>query len=492
VSKKHDTVSATPPPPRILLLDHVTSSLRALVATLEREGFAVDQTDEPAQALDWLRAGSCAVVLGELSLAADDLLGELSALPAGPPLIVFDDFQALDTAPARLRAATFESLARPLPDGEVLRAVRRALESQTLRAQNRTLRQELGRSADFGTLVSSDARMRRIFETLASLADSRATLLFGGESGTGKTQLAHGVHQASARASGPFVEVNCGALPSSLLESELFGHVRGAFTGAVKDRAGKFEQAAGGTILLDEIGTAPHELQVKLLRVLEEGRFERVGDTRTRTVDARVIAATNVDLAAEVAAGRFRADLYYRIHVLAIDVPPLRERVSDVPLLAERFRERFARLHGRRIERIAPAALESLCRHPWPGNVRELENTLERAVLVARGTDLEPADLWSEGGPARATLPSPGTSPAFEGWESGPPQALKAALEAPERWLLLRALERHRGNRNETARFLAINRATLFNKMRKYGLLSFPSGVEVPPSPASGPRSSRE
>jgi DNA-binding NtrC family response regulator len=478
-------VSVPASPARVLLLDHVSASVRGLIATLEREGYAVAQTDEPAQALAWLREGACEVVLGELSLAAEALRDELARSPTAPPLILFDDFAALDAEVPALRAATFEALARPLPDAEVLRAVRRALESQALRHQNQSLRRELARSTDFGALVSNDARMQRIFATLTSVADSRVTLLLEGESGTGKTQLAHGVHQKSTRSAGPFVEVNCGALPSNLLESELFGHVRGAFTGAVKDRPGKFEQASGGTLLLDEIGTASQDLQVKLLRVLEEGRFERVGDGRTRTVDARVIAATNVDLEREVAAGRFRADLFYRIHVVAIEVPPLRARVSDIPLLAERFRERFARLHGRRIDGLSPAALESLCRHSWPGNVRELENALERAVLVARGTSLEPADLWAEGTQGARPVATGGTLPAFEGWEQGPPAALKNALEAPERWLLLRALERHHGNRNATARFLAINRATLFNKMRKFGLLSFPAGADSPAHPGA-------
>jgi DNA-binding NtrC family response regulator len=466
-------------PPRILLLDHVSSSLRSLIAALEREGFAVAQTAEPEEARACLRRGECEVVLGELSLTAESVLAELKGTADAPPVIVFDDFGGLDAAPGELRAATFEALERPVAEAEVLRAVRRALESQALRRQNERLREELGRSADFGALVSNDARMQRIFATLTAVADSRVTLLLEGESGTGKTQLAHAVHQRSARAAGPFVEVNCGALPSSLLESELFGHVRGAFTGAVKDRPGKFEQAGGGTILLDEIGTASQELQVKLLRVLEEGRFERVGDGRTRTVDARVIAATNVDLAREVAAGRFRADLYYRIHVVAIEVPPLRARVSDVPLLAERFRERFARLHGRAVSGLSPAALESLCRHAWPGNVRELENVLERAVLVARGSILEPEDLFPE---LPANLPQAcvsGTGVPFEGWEGGPPAPLKLALEAPERWLLRRALERHQGQRGATADFLGINRATLFNKMRRYGLLSFPVGARA-------------
>jgi DNA-binding NtrC family response regulator len=473
VSKKPNTMDR----PRILLLDRLSPSLRSLAATLEAQGFAVTQTEEPEVALESIRAGECAVLLGEIHLAARAVLAEVQRPEALPPLIVFDDFAGSPGPGAALRASAFDTLARPVSDEDVLRSVRRALDSHTLRLENSRLKRELDEHGDFGPLSSTDPRMRRIFATLGAVADSRATLLIAGESGTGKTQLAHAVHAESARAGQPFVEVNCGALPSALLESELFGHVRGAFTGAVRDRVGKFEQAAGGTILLDEIGSATNELQLKLLRVLEEGRYERVGDTRTRTVDARVIAATNVDLEGEVAAGRFRADLYYRIHVVAIEVPPLRERVADVPLLARRFCARFARLHARDVRGLTPEALHSLCAHPWPGNVRELENALERAVLVARGVLLEARDLW----PADRRASTPGTSLGFEGWQAGPPAGLKRALEGPERWLIQRALEQHGGNRSATARALGINRTTLFNKMRRYALLSFPVRAGEPP-----------
>ncbi len=478
--------------PRILLLDQPSPSLLALAASLADEGFRVQQTAEPDEALATIRDGGCEVVLSEIHLAAAAVLAEIRRSESAPALILFDDFAGLGDpggSDAALRAGAFEALARPVSDADVLRVVRRALESQTLKLENARLKDELGARAAFGGLLSSDPRMKRIFETLAAVADSRATLLLEGESGTGKTQLAHAVHELSARARGPFVEVNCGALPAALLESELFGHVRGAFTGAVRDRAGKFEQAAGGTLLLDEIGTATPELQVKLLRVLEEGRYERVGEARTRTVDARVIAATNVDLEQEVAAGRFRADLYYRIHVIAVEVPPLRARVADVPLLAARFCTRFARLHGRDVRGLAPAALKSLCAHAWPGNVRELENAIERAVLVARGAELEPSDLW----PDAERAPSAGfqrTNP-FQGWEQGPPAELKRALEGPERWLILQALQQHAGNRSLTARALGINRTTLFNKMRKYALLSFPVAAGVLPEPPAGGRTPR-
>ena len=475
MSKKPNTVER----PRILLLDRTSPSLRALAATLEQQGFAVTQTDEPGIAQAALRSGECAVLLGEIHLAAEAVLAEIQGADAGPPVIVFDDFAGLARPDAALRGRIFDTLSRPVSDEDVLRSVRRALERRTLELENSRLKRELDQHGDFGPLLSADPRMRKIFATLAAVADSRATLLLSGESGTGKTQLAHAVHAQSARASLPFVEVNCGALPSALLESELFGHVRGAFTGALRDRVGKFEQAGGGTVFVDEIGSASSELQLKLLRVLEEGRFERVGDTRTRTVDARIIAATNVELEAEVAAGRFRADLFYRIHVVAIEVPPLRARVADIPLLARRFCARFARLHGREVDGLTPAAMHSLCSHAWPGNVRELENALERAVLVATGRELEARDLW----PAERRAGPAGTTPGFEGWEDGPPGDLKQALEGPERWLILRALQHHGGSRSAAARALGINRTTLFNKMRRYALLSFPVRAGERPEP---------
>jgi DNA-binding NtrC family response regulator len=468
--------------PRILMLDLASPSQRSLAATLEGQGFRVAHTAAPEVALATIREGGCELVLGEIHLAAEAVLAEVRQSEHAPPVIVFDDFAG--TPDAAMRAGAFDSLARPVADEEVLRSVRRALESQALKLENARLKERLGERGDFGTLVSADPRMRRLFERLRAVADSRATLLFSGESGTGKTQLAHAVHAHGARAAGPFVEVNCGALPSALLESELFGHVRGAFTGAVRDRAGKFEQAAGGTILLDEIGTATPELQVKLLRVLEEGRYERVGDAKTRTVDARVIAATNVDLAAEVAAGRFRTDLYYRIHVIPVEVPALRERVADIPLLAARFCVRFARLHGRDVRGLAPDALQSLCAHSWPGNVRELENALERAVLIAAGPWLEPADFWPDAAPAGRS--PTGTDGTFAGWSGAPPPELKRALEGPERWLIERALTQHGGSRSAAARALGINRTTLFNKMRKYALLSFPVRSVAPPDERRG------
>ena len=448
--------------------------MRSLASTLEREGYAVDHTEQIDAALATIQSGACELVLGEIGLAAAEVLEEATRSRERPPVILFDDFEDVEGHRDAVRRGAFGALCRPISEEQVLLAVRRALESHTLRAENARLREAVRSRSEFGALLSADARMERVFETVRAVADSRATLLIHGESGTGKTVLARAVHERSSRSRAPFVAVDCGSLPGSLLETELFGHVKGAFTGAVRDRAGKFELADGGTIFLDEIANASSELQKKLLRVLEEGRFERVGDDRTRSSDARVIAATHVDLARAVADGRFREDLYYRINVVAIEIPPLRERVGDVALLAERFRERFVARHGRTVRGFAAEAIASLCAHAWPGNVRELENTVERAVLLARTEELTSSDLWP-GTRQPEAAPAP---PAEQDLPVGP---LKKALEGPERALIRRALELHAGNRSATARALGINRTTLFNKMRKYDLLSFPIG----PAPAA-------
>jgi len=468
---------------RILLLDRKSCSAERVEKLLNDLGFTVLATELPEVAAEAVRSGEIELILSEIRLGVEALLVDTEGPPLAPPLILFEEFSGFDATHDALKRQAFETLVRPVPNKQVMATVRRALQQVELREENQRLRKEVGERFSLGNLLSRDVRMRRIFSTVEAVADSFASLLIQGESGTGKTMLARAVHELSSRRDGPFIVVNCGAIPVSLLESELFGHVKGSFTGAVRDRTGKFEAADGGTIFLDEIGTASQELQVKLLRVLEEGRFERVGDTATRSVDARVIAATNVDLAREVSEGRFRQDLYYRIHVVAIEMPPLRQRHGDIPLLAEHFLERNSVRYKRPAQSLGPEATAALLAHPWPGNVRELENTLERGVLLSRGAPLKPRHLWpDQSSEARRISPA-----AAHPWEDLPLGPLRKILEIPERFFILRALKASGGNRQSTAAKLGINRTTLFNKMRKFDLLDFPTkdkGSEGPPAAA--------
>lgn len=471
----------------ILLYDRSSPATESVESLLVERGHSVVTTEVLDEAVEALDRGEIGLVLCEVRLAASGLMEELESRADDLLLILFEDFGGFDPGLEGLRRLAFETLARPVSTDQVLATVERAFDQVRLREENRRLREEVDQRFALGNLLSRDARMQRIFATVEAVADSDASVLIEGESGTGKTMLARAVHESSARRGAPFVVVNCGAIPASLLESELFGHVKGAFTGAVRDREGKFEAADGGTIFLDEIGTASPELQVKLLRVLEEGRFERVGDTRTRTVDARLVAATNVALTTEVAEGRFRQDLYYRIHVVALEMPPLRQRPGDIELLARHFLELHASRYGRPAPELPGDTTAAMVAHPWPGNVRELENTLERAVLLSGGGPLEPGHLWPEAAPVGGPPHLAGGPSPVSPWEELPLGPLRRILEVPERYFIERALQACGGNRQDTARKLGINRTTLFNKMRKFDLLGFPSkdrGTEEPPSAA--------
>ena len=450
----------------VLVVEPDGANAARLADLLAAEGADVCQTDgrDLAGRVDeaWEIALVAPQVPGTAALVGGPLLLSLAPRPGEP----------LELPPEQV----FAYLARDADAPALRHALGRALEQRGLADENAVLRRRLVERYAFGRIVTRDPAMQSVLATVESVADTHATVLLLGESGTGKTLLARAIHHRSERADAPFVVVNCGALPPTLLESELFGHVRGAFSGAVRDRMGRFAQADEGTLLLDEINSASPDLQVKLLRVLQDRTFERVGDGAPQRVDVRVVAASNSDLQAEVAAGRFREDLYWRIDVVAVELPPLRERPGDLPLLAEHFLRRFAAEYGKGVARIHPDALSVLAACAWPGNVRQLANALERAVLMAKGEVLLPADLAPElqeeavlAGALGSAGGGGGLLQGLENLTRLPP--LRQALEGPERQIILRALELCGGSRRDTARMLAINRTTLFNKMRKYDLL---------------------
>jgi DNA-binding NtrC family response regulator len=351
-------------------------------------------------------------------------------------------------------------LTKPLIDEELLVAIKRALNQREVVRENRHLKSQLDQRFGLENIVGQCRQMKTIFEMIDSIAETRATVLITGESGTGKSLIARAIHRRSNRKNGPFVEIACGALPENLLESELFGHVAGAFTGATGNKEGKFKQADGGTIFLDEIGTASPSMQVKLLRVLQELQFEQVGGNKTISVDTRVILATNEDLSQAVAQGKFRQDLFYRINVINLELPSLHERAEDIPALAEHFLQQICKESGKKMEGFEREALDALQCYRWPGNVRELQNVLERAILLGKGNRIGLADL-----PGTLTNHLPASLPTMTGTQS-----LKDALAGPERQIILQVLRENQWNRNATADQLGINRTTLYKKMKRLGL----------------------
>ena len=451
---------------KILLADKDPMILCSLKGILEREGLMVECVADGEEGLRRLAHERYDVLLADLNLperSGLELLRASRGQEPAPTAILFTGFGTIENAVSAMREGAFEFLSKPFVDDQMLLTIRRALEQRAILRENEELRHRLEEQHRFEALIGRDHKMHRLFQLCRTVAESRATVLIQGESGTGKTLVARAIHNHSPRRNGPFVEVSCGGLPESLLESELFGAVRGAYTGSVRDKEGKFEAANGGTIFLDEVATASPTLQVKLLRVLQDRAFERVGDTKTLTTDVRVILATNRNLEQEMKQGRFREDLFYRVNVVTIDLPPLRERIADIPLLAEHFLQQFARENHRKARAFTREAMELLISHPWPGNVRELQNAVERAVVLCHGLKVGVEDL-----PPGLAVAAPDAVLAVE---AGGLLPLKKALESPERKILEAALSRFQGNRQQTAAALGINRTTLYNKMRKYGIL---------------------
>ena len=455
-------------PWKVLLVDDEQSALQMYGALLREDGIPV-LTAASAERARALAKSESRLGLVVLDLVLPDVEGlelfrELRAARPEVPIVMLTAYGSVDSAVQAMREGAHYYFTKPADIEQWRATVRRSLEMRSLEEENRALRDRLG-EAGAGELIGRSSRMVELRERLAGYGNSQATVLIQGESGTGKELAARAIHRASPRSEGPFVGVNCGALPAQLLESELFGYEKGAFTGAAATKPGLFEMAHGGTIFLDEIGECSPELQVRLLRVLQEKEVQRLGGTRRVPTDFRLVAATNRRLEEEVKAGRFREDLFYRVNVMDVAMPPLRERREDIPLLAAFFLERFARREGKALRGIAGAALERLSCHDWPGNVRELENAIERGVVVAPGPFIEVADL-----PPHLRPPAAAAAPAadFAGRD--------VTLAEVEKALVAAAMERHGGNKSQAARALGISRKLLYSKLREHGL----GGAEAP------------
>ncbi|MCL4813658.1 MAG: sigma-54 dependent transcriptional regulator [Vicinamibacteraceae bacterium] len=438
---------------------------------LEQEGYRVVEARDQPEAEARLADGAPALCVSDLRLPHGDGFGVLAAAKAADPdmpVVVMTAFGGVEDAVRAMKAGALDFLAKPVSPEHLLLQVRRAVAQRRLASENALLRDELAVRRGVPHIIGEHESLRKVFVAVRRGAASDTTVLIEGESGTGKELVARAVHALSPRAAGPFVAINCAAIPETLLESELFGYEKGAFTGAVARKAGKFEVAHRGTLFLDEIGDLPLALQAKILRALEQKCFERVGGNQPVTVDVRVVAATNHNLRQAVAARRFREDLYFRLSVFPLTLPPLRERASDIPILARYFVERFAGEHRRSVS-LSPAAMDALAAHEWPGNVRELQNCLERAVLMAEDT-IQPAHLQLDA-PGALAPASGGAGP--DPWEAIDlrgtlAEASKRALTEVERRKIARALDQAQGDRDAAASLLGIPLRFLVAKMREH------------------------
>ena len=449
--------------PTLLIVDDEKATRDGLRAALE-EDFDVFTASSRAEAAAILKADTPDLLLTDLRLGGDsgmEVLDDALALPKPPVAIMMTAYGSVDAAVEAMRRGAWHFVTKPLNLDEVEMLLKRALRSQRLEVENRQLRQQVPDPAGIGRLAGKSPAIRRVIDTVKQVAPTRATVLVEGESGTGKEVVAHAIHQLSGRPADKLVIVHCAALSPQLLESELFGHEKGAFTGAAQRRIGRFEQADGGTLFLDEIGEIDASTQVKLLRALSERTIERVGSNTTIKVDVRVVAATNKDLAALVAAGDFREDLYFRLNVVRIAMPPLRDRAEDIVILAGGFLREFAEENGRPVKPLSDAAMEALRRHPWPGNVRELRTAIEHGVVMSNDPVIDlrhlPASLT---GPPQAARPAePGKIPLAAPREFN--------LHALEMRTIRDALAEARGNRTQAAELLGISRRTLQRKLKE-------------------------
>ncbi len=455
---------------KLLVVDDDPLILSSLAELLRDEGYDVKTCSCGLDALRVVKSEPIDLVLSDVNMPDIDglqLLREVKAQVPDCEFVLMTGFGSIENAVEAMGIGAYHYITKPLIDEEIKLLLDRALEQRRLRSENEYLKKELNIKFSFDNIIGRDHKMMDIFNTIEQIASTRATVIILGESGTGKTLIARAIHHNSDRRNRRLIEVNCGALPENLLESELFGHTKGSFTGALKDKVGKFELADKGSIFLDEIANSSSALQVKLLRVIQDKELEKIGSHDTVRVDARIILATNSDLWEEVEKGSFREDLYYRIKVVTIDLPPLRERMSDLKPLAEFFLDKYCRENNRNFEKFDDDAIQLMQEYSWPGNIRQLENAVERAVVLAKSdsTVITPMDLPPEVSEEVPRFVAEETS-------NGEILPLKEALKNPEKRIIEAALRANKWNRQKTAAMLEVNRTTLFNKMKKYGLLA--------------------
>lgn len=464
----------------ILVIDDDPGIRRGLKEILLAEGYAVVTAVDGESGLKLLTEQTFDLTLTDLAMPGPGGLEVLKYLVHHQPecpCIIITGYGTIANAVTAMRQGAYDYLAKPVDATELRLVVARALDHHRLKWENLQLKKQLHQRYGFANMVGQSEAITQVFELIRKVADTDSTVLILGESGTGKELIAHALHYNSARRDGPLIPVNCAAIPEELLESELFGHERGAFTHAVRTRLGRFEQAHGGTIFLDEISEMSPNLQGKILRVLQDHSFERIGGVKTIQVDIRVIAATNQDLEELVARSKFREDLYYRLNVIPIKVPPLRDRLSDLPLLVQYFQAEVSRKLKKPRKRLSAAAMDLLLPHSWPGNVRELQNLVERLVTLTEGEVIDAADL-----PEKFQQGSPASPPAPEEFPVGSTD-LNAAVQALERRLILQALERSNWVKSRAARLLHLNRTTLLEKMKKQNIDAAPGPTRLPDKP---------
>jgi two-component system response regulator AtoC len=448
-------------PSRILVIDDEESMCNFMEIMLAKEGYEVDTTTSGKEGVARIHEEPFDLVIADLNMpeiSGLDVLTDIKSIKENQEIIVMTAFASVDTAIEAMKRGAADYITKPFKIDEIKLAIEKSINRQKLVRENSALREQLQTDHSFDKFIGNSEAVAKLKKLAARIASSDSTVLIRGESGTGKDLIAQAIHHRSARKNGPFVSINCAALPETLLESELFGHKRGSFTGAFKDKDGLFKVAHSGTFFLDEVGNTSSAIQVKLLRVLEEKKITPVGDTKPTEVDVRLIAATNADLEEEVKAGRFRADLFYRLNVIPVFIPPLRERKEDIALLADHFVAKFSARMNVPVKEISPQAMEFLMNYPWPGNVRELENTIERAALLNRTGTLEAADF-----PEKLSRPP---EPSL----IGPDEPGNPTLESIEKAYIHYVMTQTDGKKAEAARILGIDTSTLYRKLDRYQL----------------------